>query len=57
MIVQNSQNENDSSLLNSLLHVSLPTSEKYKKNLYFFMMNENKQTSLQTQGSFYYKIY
>ena len=53
MIVQNSQNENDSSLLNSLL--SLPTSEKY--NLYFFMMNQNKQTSLQTQGYFYYKIY
>ena len=53
MIVQNSQNENNSSLLNSML--SLSTSEKY--NLYFFMINQNKQTSLQTQGYFYYKIY
>ena len=31
--------------------LSLSTSEKY--NLYFFMINQNKQTSLQTQGYFY----
>ena len=36
--------------------LSLSTSEKY--HLYFFMINnQNKQTSLQTQGYFYYKIY